>query len=170
MLEASHLVAFGTLLSDAQVAASQDGMSQSAVAVLLALLHHKSMTATALSKILGVSQPTAARVTGGLIKSSLIAKSTRDGREVGLSLTAKGKRTASKLQAQRLQVVESLLVHLNHEERSTLDALVSRLLADSTSSREAARRICRFCDHGICVGANCPVGWRAREIETMFRS
>ncbi|MGH6948286.1 MAG: hypothetical protein ACREDZ_13225, partial [Kiloniellales bacterium] len=50
-------------------------------------------------------------------------------------------------------------------EARQLSSLLARLLAAATRSRAGARRLCRFCDHGICQGASCPVGSRARALE-----
>ena len=65
MLNANKLAVLGLLVSDA-IERALGAFSPSAAALLLTLHDRGSMTASALAPILGVAQPTAVRVAGGL--------------------------------------------------------------------------------------------------------
>jgi hypothetical protein len=79
MLAANKLGALSVLLAD-RVEAALGDVSPSAAALLLTLRCNGTMTASALAPILGVAQPTAARVAQGLARRGLIAARGREGR------------------------------------------------------------------------------------------
>lgn len=164
MLIANKLGALAVLVGDATRAAA-DGLSASAAAALLTLHHHGPATASALAGIIGVTQPTAVRVVGGLVGQGLVERAGRAGKAAPFRLTASGVVRAGSLQRSRLAALQRLLDGLRDGERATLEALLDHLLAGATTSRRSARTMCRLCDHALCDGPACPVGCRASEIE-----
>jgi DNA-binding MarR family transcriptional regulator len=164
VLMANKLGALGVLLSDA-MAAALDGLSPSAAALLLTLRYQGEMTATQLATIAGIAQPTAVRVTGGLIRRKLVERRDRAGRTTPLKLTRDGARRAETLQRARLDAMNRVLASLTAKERTAFAAALDKVLAGATRSRAFARTACRLCDHDLCRGPLCPIGSRASAIE-----
>ena len=88
-----------------------------------------------------------------------------DGRESRLALTPAGQALARSIQDRRLSGIAALTGGLSDAERQTLDHLLDRLLAAPVTDRAYARHVCRFCDHGLCDGPDCPVGCAATALE-----
>ena len=164
MLIENHLAALATLIQD-RVAADFGDSSPSACALLLTLLNRGRQTVSALAAILGISQPTATRLIEGLEKRGLARRAERDGRQVPVALTRAGRRAAQTLQAKRAAALSELTGLLEPEDREALGRLVAAVLHGATRSRAFARTTCRFCDHGLCRGDDCPVNRRATELE-----
>jgi hypothetical protein len=76
-----------------------------------------------------------------------------------VKLTARGRRTARRLSAARLAVLDDALSVLSEEERETLDMLVSRVLVGLKRPAPPVRHMCRLCDATACGHADghCPV-------------
>ncbi len=161
----NQLATLATLLQD-RLEQAFEGLSPSAAAILMSLRNRKVLAISRLAEIIGISQPTTTRLIDGLERNSLVTRRPRDGRVVAVALTARGRKTAKRLQAAREKQVEDLLSPLGKNEERQLAKLVDRLLFSATKSREAARTTCRYCDHENCSGRACPVNRRATEIET----
>jgi DNA-binding MarR family transcriptional regulator len=162
MLDANKLAVLGLLVSDT-IERALGAFSPSAAALLLTLHDRGSMTASALAPILGVAQPTAVRVAGGLARQGLVV-ARKDGRTVPLDLTREGRRQAEALQRARLAAMERLLAALSPRKRARLGRLADLLLAGATHSEAFARTTCRLCDHRLCDGPRCPIGTEARAL------
>ena len=160
----NQVAAFGTLLQDRLDRAFGE-LSPRASAVLLTLLSRGDLTVTALAGIVGVAQPTATRLIGGLERQGYLERAARQGRIVVVTLTENGHERAHTLRRQRHLVAVDLLQALDAQERASLEGLLRNLLHGATTSRNFARTTCRYCNHGICAGADCPVDRRATEIE-----
>ena len=169
MLLENQFNTLGTMIQDRMGEAFGD-LSPRAAAVLLTLLNRGSLTVSVLAGIVGVSQPTATRLIGGLETRSFIRRSVRDGRSVWVSLTQSGIERAESLQIIRTQRVRSMIQPLNDKECATLAQLIDKILYAMTDSRAAARTVCRYCDHGACEGEDCPVNRRATRIEEQARA
>jgi DNA-binding MarR family transcriptional regulator len=163
-LPANKLGAIGVLLGDAMAEAVRD-LSPSAAALLLTLRYRGVMTGTALAAIGGISQPTAARITGGLVRRGLVERGNRKGRIAPLRLTRAGAQLAGALQRARLDAMAHLLEVLSEMERTAFERTLDKILAHATGSCAFARTICRFCDHALCKGRLCPVGTKAATLE-----
>ncbi|MGH8430501.1 MAG: MarR family winged helix-turn-helix transcriptional regulator [Solimonas sp.] len=164
MLIANKLGALAVLAGDLSRAAGGD-LSPTAVAILLTLHHRGPMTASELAVIAGITQPTAVRVTNGLVAHGLVRRSDRVGKTAPIHLTRAGAREARSLQKARLIALQRLVTPLADEERTELEGLLDKMLAGATGSRRFARTTCRLCDHALCNGPACPIGTRATEIE-----
>jgi DNA-binding MarR family transcriptional regulator len=164
MLTANKLGVLGVLLSDT-MAAALGGLSPSAAALLLTLRYQGEVTATRLATIAGIAQPTAVRVTGGLIRRKLVERRDRAGRTTPLRLTRDGVRRAEALQRARLNAMNRVLASLTARERAAFEAALDKMLAGATRSPAFARTVCRLCDHDLCRGPLCPIGSRVAAIE-----
>jgi DNA-binding MarR family transcriptional regulator len=164
-LFANKIAALATAINDRTDAAFGSQRSRSSVAMLTTLFYWGPLTATELSKILRVAQPTAARVVAGLTREGLIGRQRKRGRDVALALTRAGNAQARRLQRVRLATVAELLSTLDAASALSLNDVVDLLLAAATDGRASARRTCRFCAHDICAGPACPVGLQATALE-----
>ena len=126
------------------------GMELSSAAVLTALqTFADGASIDALRRLLGFSHSGGVRIVKRLEAQGLVAREAdpADGRAVRLHLTRQGEREAQRL-----------LAGLGEREGVALERLLERLLAFATDGGEAANRICRLCDPGVCGHpARCPV-------------
>lgn len=154
--QANHLGAFWTLL-DRRMERVLDGLSRSAGAALLTLRYRGPLTTTALSRIVGLSQPACARLVDKLVKDGLVTKFPRkSGKEVDLWLSRAGRRQADELQQRRLRAQEELLAGLAPAERTAFAGIVGKLLARDDEADGADASLCRFCDRDLCEAGHCP--------------
>ncbi|MEC9431343.1 MAG: MarR family transcriptional regulator [Pseudomonadota bacterium] len=163
-LIASKLEALAALV--AETAEGEGARAGASAAALLTLRHHGPLATTALARVLGVTQPAATRLLDRLAADGLVARDRPSGRREGaVALTPEGRAEAEGLQAARLAALAALLAPLPEPTRrgfvEGLDALLSAAVRDRTQ----ARRLCRFCDHGVCDGPVCPIGRAASRIE-----
>lgn len=140
-------------------------LAESTAAVLLTLHHRGPMGVTALAGLVGLSQPACTRLLDRLAAARQVTRTKVAGRQVLVAITAAGRRQAEALQRRRLGVAHDLLAGLTKEERAALDRLLDRLVMVPVQGRAHARHLCRFCDHGICTSALCPIGTAATAIE-----
>lgn len=165
MSDANQLGALGILIGD-RLGEAFTGYSLSAAALLLTLFYRPQAGITELAAISGIAQPTAVRVLNGLVARGAVERRPRKGRATPLVLTPAGHADALRLQEARLEAMERLLEPLSDAERDALSSVLAKLLAGATTSRPAARTICRLCDHPNCLEPDCPVGSRASLIES----
>jgi DNA-binding MarR family transcriptional regulator len=163
---ANKLGALWTTLT-AAFAEAFDPLSDSTAAALLSLLYRAPITATALGRVIGLSQPATARVVDKLVADGLVARRKRSGggKEVYMRLTPRGGKFVRSLQSLRLEACSGVLTILSVEDRATLNRLLDQLLAAPVTDRSYARHVCRFCDHSVCNGPDCPIGCAATELE-----
>lgn len=164
-LLANKLGVLGTI-TDRLLAEAIGDWSPSSAAALLTLHYHGPSTVTGLARILGLSQPAASRLVERLVDQRLVARGAyEDARETSLNLTREGGKMAKALQARRLAGIAALTEALNESERQILSGLLDRMLAVPVTDRAYARHVCRFCDHRLCDGEDCPVGCAATALE-----
>jgi DNA-binding MarR family transcriptional regulator len=165
MLLANKLgVAVTALMEEAEAACAP--LAPSVAAALLWLRYQAPCTATELAPVLGLTQPTAARIVDGLQRDGRAARVPgAHGRAAPLRLTPKGRKLADDLQRRRMAAYRRALAPLAEAERETLDRLLDRLLKPMVTGRRYARHVCRFCDHALCDGPLCPVGCAATALE-----
>ena len=168
-LYVNKVAALAVLLTDA-LAKSLGDYSPSAASLLLTLHYRGPMTATALAAIGGISQPTAVRVAGRLVRLGLIQRQAHAGRTAPLCLTRAGERHAAALQRDRLEAMSRLVDVLNGTDQKHFERAINKILQDATHSRAFARTTCRLCDLSICVGQLCPVGSKASALERQMKS
>ena len=155
------LAVLATGLADEQrrAAVAATGMSESATAGLVALDQFLDGSRIgALADVLGLSHSGAVRLVAQLAEAGLVRREQLgDGREVGVRLTASGRRTAARAARARAQAVAAVTGGLGPGQAVDLEGLVDRLVADLTRQRLARRRdggaepwLCRTCDLAAC--------------------
>jgi DNA-binding MarR family transcriptional regulator len=141
--------------SDAIAAAA--GQSVSAAAALSALHHFLDRpTIDRLRLVLGLTPSGAVRLVDRLEAAGYVTRGAGDDkRSRSVALTKKGQRAAAKVSAERGAVLNGTLAQLSDEERSTLQALMGKLM-DSFVRFNLERGpgvagwICRLCDTQAC--------------------
>jgi DNA-binding MarR family transcriptional regulator len=164
MIEQNKLGAFAILLSDT-LSDSLGDLSPSAASLLSTLHYRPDITITELAEVAGIAQPTAVRVLNGLVRSGLVERKPKLGRNTPLALTSKGWSKALTLRTARLKAMDKVLSPLSPDEKTGLESSLDKMLSAATTSREFAHRTCRLCAHDICNEPDCPVGTRAGELE-----
>jgi DNA-binding MarR family transcriptional regulator len=113
-----------------------------------------------LHKALGLTPSGAVRMVDRLEADGEVRRGPgADARSTTVKLTARGRRTARRLSAARLAVLDDALSVLSDAERETLDTLVSRVLVGLKRPAPPVRHMCRLCDATACGHADghCPV-------------
>jgi MarR family transcriptional repressor of emrRAB len=154
----------GQLLGVAALAA-QDAVAGSLptgttrAAILVHLAAHPGGTAEELRRVLGVSQPAAARAVDRLVRDALLVRRAgADRRSHDLRLTAAGRRAAGEALMARESALRSLVAGLAPEERVALGEGLSALVRGLADDRAGALRACRMCDRETCCASpGCPL-------------
>jgi DNA-binding MarR family transcriptional regulator len=100
------------------------------------------------------------RVIDRLVDLGLVQRGPgADGRRVSVTLTPNGRRRAKAILARREQELRGVTEALTGAEQRELTRLHEKLLGSLPDSREAAGRMCRFCDVLACGHheGRCPV-------------
>jgi DNA-binding MarR family transcriptional regulator len=143
------------------------GQSGSAAAALSALHHFlKEPSVDLVRQVLGLTPSGAVRLIDRLEGAGYVARGPgRDGRSVTVRMTARGRRAAERVSAERARVLQDALAGLSSDERRSLDELISRVLPSLIREPGATRWMCRLCDTGACgrEAGRCPVANAARE-------
>jgi DNA-binding MarR family transcriptional regulator len=118
-----------------------------------------------LHQALGLTPSGAVRMIDRLEGDGFLARGPgADGRSTSVRLTASGRRTARRLAAARVAVLDDALSALSDEQRAALDELVETLLVGLMRGPGATRWMCRLCDARACGHAEgaCPVANEAQ--------
>jgi DNA-binding MarR family transcriptional regulator len=165
LLLANKLAALAAVL-DRGLTAAFEPLSPSSTAAILTLKYRQPLTATELSRIIGLSQPATVRLLERLLATGLVERAPLAGiKEVRLSLSREGETRAEELQRVRLSTSWALLEQLSPIERLALHGLIDKLVTVPVTDRQVARHLCRFCDHALCEGALCPIGCAATALD-----
>lgn len=112
-----------------------------------------------LSGVLGRTHSGTVRMVDRLEDRGLVERRPgSDGRTAALCLTKPGRRLARKARNARYRLLSEVVDALTASERRSLGAALDRALRRGPRSRIQAQRACRFCDHSVCRGSDCPVG------------
>jgi DNA-binding MarR family transcriptional regulator len=145
------------IMSDAMKELSSQSVGH--CAAILAIVQVPGLSIDQLRQILRLSHSGTVRVVDKLVSSGLAIRSAgQDGRTVSLKATNAGRNQCRVILKRRMSELEIVLNSLSREEKSQLQAISAKLLRRSVSTVPEALRICRFCDHSVCVGrGECPV-------------
>lgn len=155
------LAVLATGLADEQrrAAVAATGLSESATAGLVALAQFLDGSRIgALAGVLGLSHSGAVRLVAQLADAGLVRREPLgDGREVGVRLTASGRRTAARVARARAEATAAITAELGPRQAADLERVLDRLVAGLTRQRLAHRReggaepwLCRTCDLAAC--------------------
>jgi DNA-binding MarR family transcriptional regulator len=161
--DANLLGTLGLAVSDRIRAAGEDelGVAGAAPVMLVALstfLEERPLDEVA--NAFGITPSAVVRVIDRLAELGLVRRGPgADGRRISVTLTAKGRRRASAIQARRERELFAISAALTGAEQRELTRLNEKLLRALPDSRESAGRICRFCDVLACghYEGRCPV-------------
>jgi DNA-binding MarR family transcriptional regulator len=163
-LDANRLgVLWSTL--DRTLSATLADDSPSSAAILLWLQHWAPVGVVELARVVGLTQPACTRALDKLVQRGLVERTALSGKEVRLTLSARGRAQARQLQQRRQQACSALLQALSADEQALFARLADKLLQAPVTDRAYARSVCRFCDHAACDGPACPIGCRATALE-----
>ncbi len=166
--DANLLGALALAVSDrvAETVAARSGRSESATAALSALDQFLGQPSIdLLAQVLGLSQSGTVRLVDRLEHEGLVRRgSGEDGRTTTVPLTGAGRRAARRLEAARLEVLDTVLEPLSDDERQTFTSLVGRVLVGMMREPGATRWMCRLCDLSACgrPAGHCPLEREAR--------
>ena len=109
-----------------------------------------------LQAVLRLSQPGAARLVDRLVEDGLAEKrSGKDGRQVLVHLTPKGRKLRRKLLDSRYGALAALTEPLSDKERATLTGLLDKMLKPYPACEMDKYQACRMCDQDACT--SCPI-------------
>jgi MarR family transcriptional repressor of emrRAB len=127
------------------------GSGGAAPAALVHLAAYPGESAGALHRVLGISQPGTAQLVERLAGQGLIERRPgHDRRTQALHLTARGRRTVSRLIERRGEILTELLAPLSEDERAQITPLLEKVVAGLADDRPQALTTCRLCDREAC--------------------
>jgi DNA-binding MarR family transcriptional regulator len=137
-------------------------------AVALSALHHflDRPSVDLLRQVVGLTSSGTVRLVDRLAAAGYLRRVSAggDGRETRVELTAAGRRAAARVAGARADALDDALAPLSATERTTFDALVSKLLVGLMREPGATRWMCRLCDTHACGRDRnqCPVANEAQ--------
>ncbi|WP_094289554.1 MarR family winged helix-turn-helix transcriptional regulator [Mycobacterium lehmannii] len=139
--------------------------SRSGSSALGVLLQAGDLSVSELGRRIGLSQPAAARMVDSLERLGYVRRQPGGGREVQVTLTRAGARTARRLLQRRSELMTTLLKELDDDEIRALSTLLNKVATNVYRQLGNANVICRLCDRRECVSTapRCPVGLAAGE-------
>ena len=153
---ANLLGALGVALVDAQT--REIAMAPTDAAALNAVGTAPGCSIGDVRLALGITHPGTVRTIDRLVHAGLVERRTgRDGRTVGLQLTAEGEQQWRAQAEARLGWLQATIAKLSTREQADLERVAAKLLAAMTSDYASAERICRLCDESRCPQSRCPV-------------
>ena len=160
---------FGALslaLTDRVAAALETtlGVGANAAPALLSVGTRPGESIDQLSRVLSLTHSATVRLVDRLEQRDWVQRDRGggggggDGRTAALTLTTTGRSAFRRLLKARNAALNQVTGVLGDRENETLRKLLAKMLASLPGDRAEARHICRTCEHGVCVGARCPVG------------
>jgi DNA-binding MarR family transcriptional regulator len=106
----------------------------------------------ALATGLGLSHSRTVRVVDALTADRLVQREpdSTDARRTLVHLTTAGRQTCQRMLRAREAALRDALSTLNGDQRTALAHIAETLVAAAVSTRQDARRMCRFCDTQAC--------------------
>ncbi|MFD7075845.1 MarR family winged helix-turn-helix transcriptional regulator [Nocardioides sp. NPDC059952] len=140
-------------------------LSDSASATLILLSDSGGIGASELGRRLGLTQSAAVRMVEGLERDGLLQRGPKAGRNVAITLTARGRDLAQDLREARGRSLDAIVNTLAPEELEQLEDLLMKLLPRLHHQPGDADRLCRLCDRQACIEGDviCPVGQAERD-------
>jgi DNA-binding MarR family transcriptional regulator len=123
--------------------AANEPLSPSKVQVLRLLGEQGTQTASQVARFLGVSKPAVTQIIDSMVDGTLVTRSTaaHDRREVGLKLSARGRRQYKAVQQRQRQVLRNAAKNAN----AAVDAWISTLWNVAQALTRADRNFRHFC-------------------------
>jgi len=132
-------------------------------AALVVIGYGSGLSNDRLRRVLGRSHPGAVRLVDRLVTDGLVERGPgRDGRQVALHLTKRGRQVRSQLLASRLSTIGPMIGSLDLSEQKALADLLHKVLARMDTSEMQRFAICRLCDDRVCDDCPLPTSKPAR--------
>jgi DNA-binding MarR family transcriptional regulator len=104
-----------------------------------------------LRDVLGLSHSGAVRLVDRLVADGLARRLPGpDGRSRSVTLTTEGREAAARIAAEREALLHRLTGALDARERSQLQQLLAKMLAEVVATKDGGAWVCRLCDLGAC--------------------
>jgi DNA-binding MarR family transcriptional regulator len=155
---ANLLGALSLAVADQVEAAARDILDHGGEtpAALVVIGYGAGISNDMLRRILGLSHPGAVRLVDKLVSDGLVERGPgRDGRQVALHLTKRGRQVRSQLLASRLSAIGRLIDSLDPSEQKAMADLLHKVLARMDTTEMQRYTICRMCDDRVCQ--DCPL-------------
>ena len=136
------------------------GVGGNAAPALLSIGTRPGESIDDLSRVLGLTHSATVRIVDRLEQRGWVRRDRggSDGRTAALTVTSTGRAAFRRLLKARNTALNHVTGVLEDRENETLRKLLTKMLASLPDDRAEARHLCRMCEHGVCVGARCPVG------------
>lgn len=147
-------------IADRLLTGDSAGASDSECAALVTLLGHPDHSVGWLGDVLRLTSSGVTRLVERLVTAGWVRRSAgTDARHRALALTAAGAGRAEQILAGRRAALSTALSTLSPTERTTLEALLDKVVAGLAEDRTTALRVCRLCDRAACSrrGRECPL-------------
>ena len=140
-------------------------------AALVVIGYGSGLSNDMLRRILGLSHPGAVRLVDKLVTDGLVERGPgRDGRQVALHLTKRGRQVRLQLLASRLSAIGQVIGPLDLSEQKALADLLHKVLARMDTSEMQRFAICRMCDDRVCEDCPLPTSKPARSVPTALKA
>lgn len=126
-----------------------------AAAALVTVESYPHRSIETLRRALGLTHSGAVRLVARLVEEGWMRRERGQGRQVGLVLTAGGRRITRRLLTARVEAVDEFLSPLDVREQRQLEGLLEKVLAARSHEQADLLRLCRLCERRVCV--QCPV-------------
>lgn len=157
---ANLLGALGLTLTDRMraVLAVASELSMTEAAAVNTIGHSPGLSIRAVSEVLELTHPGTVRIIDRLSAAGLVERRPGvDGRTLGLSLTAEGRKVWRRQLRARQRSLDTLVDGLDRDTRDLLTRVVEPLLAAMTTDEVEAERMCRLCNESVCPQDVCPI-------------
>lgn len=166
--QANLLGAFALVVTDQTSAAAMHaaGQSLSGAAALSAMrnfLDHPTLDQLRL--VLGLTPSGAVRLVDRLADAGLVRRGAgKDARSRSVVLTAKGRKVADRIRADRATTLGRITDALSPDDAATLHTLLGRMMAGVVEEKRGGAWICRLCDTHACGrdSGHCPTANAAK--------
>lgn len=116
-----------------------------------------------LRRILRLSHSGTVRLVDRLVEEGLVERRAgRDGREVALYITRRGRTLREKVLTSRIAAIRPLLEPLTQAEQKTLITLLQKMLSSQETTDMERRSLCRLCDDRVCQDCPIPASFRTQ--------
>jgi|SRR6516164_8796480 DNA-binding MarR family transcriptional regulator len=140
-------------------------------AALVVIGYGQGLSNDMLRRILGRSHPGVVRLVDKLVADGLVERGPgRDGRQVALHLTKRGRQVRVQLLTSRLSAIGRIIASLDLSEQKALAGLLHKVLARMDTGEMQRFAICRMCDDRVCDDCPLPTSKPARSVPTALKA
>lgn len=127
-----------------------EGMASSAAAALVTTMNRAPLIIGDIAESAGLTHSATVRLVDRLEREGLVRRQERQGRTVLVDITPLGRQRALEIVDARNQAAAAFISLLDEDEIELLESFIHRILANTITSPQSARRISRFCRLDQC--------------------